>query len=189
MRSKVMILSSPKSGTYLCSEVVKNFGFNQTYLHISPEDYTAYDSTDIQEGRYNPDRYKVVGTMEESLKLVTPGNFAVGHLRAKYSDYLTDFKKIVLTRNKEDRRDSWNRFFNGKIRKLQPFVDIPMTSWIGFPNTFHIDFNSLLNKDTDVLDKMQIFLFNDILYNSLEVIEKSLISDTITKSNIRISIG
>jgi hypothetical protein len=35
------------------------------------------------------------------------------------------------------------------------------------------------------LDKMQIFLFNDILYNSLDVIEKSLISDTITKSNIR----
>ena len=60
-----------------------------------------------------------------------------------------------------------------------------MTSWIGFPDTFHIDFNSLLNKDTDVLDKMQLFLFNDILYNSLEVIEKSLISDTITKSNIR----
>ena len=43
---KTIIISQPKSGTYLCSNVLKNLGINQTYLHVAENKSQQYDGSD-----------------------------------------------------------------------------------------------------------------------------------------------
>jgi hypothetical protein len=128
---KVIIISQPKSGTYLLSEVVKRLRFVQTYMHINDRYYHQYDPKNIEEGKVNPDKYRKNVRMEQSSKLVEYGSFAVTHLVCNYKTkkIFGNFRKVVITRDRTERVKSWSNFFNGKIRHEQKFKDISVVDW------------------------------------------------------------
>ncbi len=198
MNKPVIILSQPKSGTYLCSEIVKNLGIEQSYMHLSESDYTQYQADKIIEGRTNPSKFRVAMHLEESSRLVKPGHFAVGHLT--YTQYTTtclkDFTKIVLTRDESERKKSWENFFNGKIRPQRTFggdlghhggrsKGLAVSRWLYVPGVFHLDFDHMIKKHVPAIDALQEYLLGGIKYDSMEVLEKSLAAETITKSDRR----
>jgi len=67
---KVMIVSQPKAGTYLLSDIVGRLGFRQTFYHFSMECFDAYDPDRLEEGRRNPDDFRVVEPIQTSIKRV-----------------------------------------------------------------------------------------------------------------------
>lgn len=188
----IIILSQPKSGTYLASEILAQMGLHQTYMHLSPDVYSQYDPENILDGRHNPDKYMVRKPLMESTKLVEPNSFCVGHLDCNTltKNCLDNFFKIVLTRNENERKESWERFYNGTIRKQTNFEQgrrkgNNVFKWTSDPDTFVIDFQDMIGKHTRVFDRLQHALFGKIKFDSNMILEKSLQAETLTKSNKR----
>jgi hypothetical protein len=184
---KVIIISQPKSGTYLLSEVVKRIGFVQTYMHINDRYYHQYDPDHIDQGKVNPNKYRKSVKMEQSARLVDPGSFAVTHqtFNERTKNIFGDFFKIVITRNKSERQESWDNFFNGKIRHRQGFKDVSVAGWENEDFTFFIDFSDIIDKNIQKIDQLQVFLLGSVQQDSLKIIEESLAAETLTKSSKR----
>lgn len=185
MKKPVIIISQPKSGTYLLSEVIKNLGVTQTYMHLTETRYSQYDKDKIEEGREKP--FFINEKLSYSSSLIKPGEFAVGHLqKTENTTFLfKNFLKIIITRDLEQRRESWSSFFNGEIRRKADFVDISVKEWAEEENVFHITFEEIINENTDSIDNLQQFLFAKVILDSSEVLKRSLAAETITKSNKR----
>jgi hypothetical protein len=79
---RVMIISVPKSGTYMYGKLLENFGLSATSLHFSDEggSYTDYRSASEHQRRAEYTKLEVYKPFAESIWLVNPGQFAVGHL-------------------------------------------------------------------------------------------------------------
>ncbi len=187
---KTIIISQPKAGTYLLSEVLKNCGLTQSYLHLGLKSYTRYHQDRILEGRHHPEKFRTMVSLDKSVSLVGPGEFAASHLEcSSYTKQcLVDFKKVILTRDSLELRESWNRFYNGEIRPLRKFDPVKsgkIFDWYGNDNLFGLSFADLTGKNSEVIDKLQIFLHGEVLTDSKNICDRSLSADTITKSNIR----
>lgn len=74
------VLSVPKAGTYLVSEILKTGGLTQTFLHVAEHGYEDYTKAPLTEGRRRPETVHGERPMADTLAQVTPGGFAVGHL-------------------------------------------------------------------------------------------------------------
>ncbi len=98
---KVFVISIPKSGTYLIREILEQFGFDRSYLHISETGTYDYSKISFDESRRNPQQCLSKMPLEKSLKNVPQNSFAVGHL--KYSmttaELLKDFNVIFIGRD------------------------------------------------------------------------------------------
>ncbi|MHC5829191.1 MAG: hypothetical protein ACYT04_78090, partial [Nostoc sp.] len=77
---KVFITSIPKSGTYLYSLLLKSMGVEQTNMHLSEMGFCDYRISTPKQARENYLKLTVNIPLNESLKLIYPGQFAVGHL-------------------------------------------------------------------------------------------------------------
>jgi len=192
MNKPLIIISQPKSGTYLCSEIIKNLGYVQSYIHLSPDDYTQYDPDRLLDGRHNPDEFKIKQPLDVSSKLIKEGHFAVGHLpRSVHTEScFENFHRIVLTRNEVERQESWRNFYNGEIRPLQSFrggkhKGLQVADWLHSNNIFHLDFSDMINKNTTAIDNLQIHILGEVRFDSAEVLNKSLQAETLTKSKKR----
>ena len=184
---KYFIISQPKSGTYLLSNILIELGITPTHLHISNEKYEDYSSKDTDTVK-NPKKYSKNIPIEQSLKLIRDESFAVGHL--PYSDtteeLLKDFKKILITRNINDIKMSWQRFKrdyqrkNGFNTELLHDIELWKKS-----NIFHITFDELISKDIEKINSLQLFLFNKINVDSTIALDNALNSPSLTKSSIR----
>jgi hypothetical protein len=184
---KYFIISQPKSGTYLLSNILIELGIIPTHLHISNERYEDY-SNKGNDAVKNPKKYSKNIPIEESLTLIEDKSFAVGHL--PYSEnaeiLLKDFKKILITRDINDIEKSWQRFNkdyqrkNGFNKELLNDIELWKKS-----NIFHITFEELITKDIKKLDSLQLFLFNKINVNSANALDNALNSPSLTKSSIR----
>lgn len=186
---KYFIISQPKSGTYLCSNILNNLGINQTYYHFTPKHIYKYDKNNLDAGITNPENYIVQDTVENVLLKIKDNDFAVGHLSYKEPiiTLLKPFKKIILHRNPTEAGESYNRWITESNRK-RPFRDKvknTVKEWINEPNTIYINFDSMINKDLTVINQLQEFLFGHIKENSLQILEKSLSNKSLTKSSIR----
>jgi hypothetical protein len=188
----IIILSQPKSGTYLASEILAQMGFEQTYMHLSEDVYSQYDKDNILDGRLHPNKYLVKQPLGVSSTRVKPNSFCVGHLncRTQTKKLLDGFFKIVLTRDENERKKSWERFYNGQIRKKTSFElgrkkGSNVLKWTAEPDTYIIDFHDMINKNTKVFDQLQILLYGEVMHDSLEILQKSLDAETLTKSNKR----
>lgn len=78
--ARVILVTNPKAGTYLLSEIVRRLGFEQTYLHLAMNRVIAYDPARMQEGRSTPTRFEINCPLHESVRLVRHGQFAASHL-------------------------------------------------------------------------------------------------------------
>lgn len=184
---KCFIISQPKAGTYLLSNVLIELGIKPTHLHISNKKYEDYSSKDADAVK-NPKKYSKNIPIQQSLKLIENNSFAVGHLphNNKTEILLKDFKKILLTRNVKSIKKSWHRF-NKDYQRENDFNEELLKRielWKNC-NIFHITFEELISKDIRKLDSLQLFLFNKINLNSAIALNNALNSDSLTKSSIR----
>lgn len=184
---KALIISQPKSGTYLASELLVNLGMYQTYLHfLSHVTYTQYNKDNVLDGRYNPRNYAKHDNIETAISKVPQNGFAVTHIQ--YTDLWArrfgKFKKIILTRPAQERKQSgidWNK----EAGRTIPPLAVDHLVWLKEPNTFHLEFKDMLDINVEKLDALQKFLFGAVVHESALAMQKSLDAETLTKSNKR----
>lgn len=189
---KVMIISQPKSGTYLLSNVLALMGIHQSYLHLSLDRYQQYDPERLAEGRNDPAEFTHKEDLAVSVRLVKPGSFAVTHAQCNIHtiEYFSEFKKIFVYRDAEGMRNSWGRFINTTNREITDPLGLQMDTfnlmrWKNVPGVFSINFSDMIGKNTEKLDQLQMHLFGEIRHDSLSVMEQALRMDSLTKSHIR----
>lgn len=106
---KTLIISIPKAGTYFFSEVLKNLGLHQTWLHLNVDHYEDYTNADFDTAQKKPTDFTCNVKLADALNSIKPGDFAVGHLPAgnRYlgkggvvrSRLLEDFSVFFLVRD------------------------------------------------------------------------------------------
>ncbi|MEH1842465.1 MAG: sulfotransferase domain-containing protein, partial [Nostoc sp.] len=167
---KVFIASIPKSGTYLYSLLLKSMGVEQTNMHLSEIGFSDYRFTTPKQAREDYFKLTVNIPLNESLKLISPGQFAVGHLPYSQNvvELLKDFKIIFVYRDLRDAVVSHMHFFSHpgrgqldsawKLRedgpeKLLTFMKlykemflnlyIPMIDWVNEKDICKVSFEEL----------------------------------------------
>ena len=105
----------PKAGTYFIAECSRRLGCEPTHLHLDHTVVWDYRQRTIEEIRADSFRYMVKMSLEQSLRLVRPGQFAVGHVecRDETKQWLRGFKKILIYRDLRDALISQMRFPEG----------------------------------------------------------------------------
>jgi hypothetical protein len=187
---KILVISQPKSGTYLCANILQNLGLDFTWMHIGAKSYDKYDPNNLKQGRKYPQRFRYKSTMKESAALVADNQFAVGHIdySEKAEEIFKDFKKIILYRDPREAGESWNRWKKESGRSMTTKKSIPnakIIEWQNKENTITLNFDAMINKNIQKIDALQFFLFEELKYNSDAIIEKSLAQDSLTKSTNR----
>jgi len=109
---RVMACSMPKAGTYFIAEALCRLGCEPTHFHLDHNVAWDYRGRTIEEIRADSFRYMVEMPLEQSLRLVRPGQFAVGHIecRGDAKRWLRSFKKILVYRDLRDALISQMRF-------------------------------------------------------------------------------
>jgi hypothetical protein len=108
----LVVCTIPKSGTYLVSELLERLGCVPTRLHLSRHSLTDYRFASLREAREEYERFQVDLRLETAVRLLLPGQFAVGHLECSNDvrDCLGRAKKIFTYRNLRDGLVSYMRF-------------------------------------------------------------------------------
>ncbi|MCD4726693.1 MAG: sulfotransferase domain-containing protein [Pirellulales bacterium] len=108
----MMVCSMPKAGTYFIAEALRLLGCEPTHLHLDHNVVWDYRQRTIKEIRADSFRYMVEMPLEQSLCLVRPGQFAVGHIEccSEAKRQLRGFKKILVYRDLRDALISQMRF-------------------------------------------------------------------------------
>jgi len=106
---KTLIVSIPKAGTYFFSEVLKNLGLRQSWLHLNVDHYEDYTNADFDAAQKKPTDFTCNVKLADALNSIQAGDFAVGHLPAgnRYlgkggvvrSKLLEDFSVFFLVRD------------------------------------------------------------------------------------------
>lgn len=106
---RVFIASIPKAGTYLAAEALIALGVHPTRLHIDVGAVSDYRN--FRKGSYLWD-YQFNMAVGDALRLVRPGQFAVGHLPAseEIRRALAGFKTVFALRELRHAFVSWARF-------------------------------------------------------------------------------
>lgn len=189
---KVLIISQPKSGTYLCANLLQELNLIFTGLHLNDNRYQKYNLNDIEDCKNNPKKYTIKTSLNKSIKLIEDNEFAVSHLKysKKSANITSEFKKIILTRNNNEVLNSWIRWANDTNRPktaqyIETYNQQSILEWLQESNTIHLTFDDLCNKNINAIDKLQDFLFKKIIFSSEDAIEQSLNKPSLTKSSLR----
>jgi hypothetical protein len=110
--NRVLVVSIPKSGTYLMAELLKALGYASTGMHLAETAYSDYKGVDLEEARTHPGRFARTEPLSQSLSRIKAGEFAVGHLPCKNEivDATSAFKRFYLTRDLRTALISYMRF-------------------------------------------------------------------------------
>ena len=189
---RTFIISQPKAGTYLCSNLLINFDMIATGMHIKNNKARIYDPTQSQS--FN-NKTEMKAFMRErrisrprfgDLIAEIPNNgFAVGHIepQKKFIGGLSGCKKILLLRPYEEFEESLKRFYGGSSVNRKGYDQI--AKWEYQADVFVMNFSDMIKPRIPVINKLQRFLFGEVKFNSEEAITKALASPSLTKSNIR----
>lgn len=117
-RDSVLVVSLPKSGTYLVAELLKALGYRSTGMHLAENAYSDYSGAGIQEARRDPGRFARSEPLAKSLTRIQPGEFAVGHLpfNEATQEATARFKRLYLTRDLRTALISYMRFMHSTGR-------------------------------------------------------------------------
>lgn len=169
---KVLVISLPKSGTYLMSEVLKNLGFSDTKMHLFEDGFSDYSEAGLDDARLSPQKFLRRMPLGDSLNKIQIGEFAVGHL--KFSDQCqqltSGFRRVFLVRELRCSLVSYMRFVHNTGRFgaaqlawysltdpkqrmvgfLEAFGEMfleqlyrPMIGWLGFEDVLTVRFEDL----------------------------------------------
>jgi len=181
---KYFIISQPKAGTYLLSNLLENMGINSSKLHFDPKLARKFNNLED----YETLKISIKNAFKEEIK---DNEFAVGHIphSKQYEKELAGIKKILITRNTSKIRDSAKRYLKEKGIDVSEIISVKnlnnIKQWKSNKDVFHITFEEILKKDKRKIDRLQIFLFNEIKFDSLSIINMALQQDSLTKSLIR----
>jgi len=182
---KIVVISLPKSGTYLMGNILQNMGFENTYKHLSKKGGQEYDPNNIQDGIKNPRKYDSNKSLEQNLNEIKNGQYALSHLG--YDDQtavlLKDFVTIYLERDQKEIEESFKRWCEKSGRPYKPWRKEKLEAikkWKD-QSDFQLTFDDMINKNTKKLDRLQLQLFDKVKYDSAEVLTKSLKMDSMTK--------
>jgi hypothetical protein len=140
---RTFVTSIPKSGTYLIAEVLSEFGIRDSQMNVEfgqVSDYRAYRADTPMLN------YQFPIPTGLTLRLVLPGQFAVGHLPAteECKRPLAGFRTIFMFRELRRVLVSWGRFvmaermYDGTDQALEQFSDGPDRIWwvLNHPSSF-----------------------------------------------------
>lgn len=196
---KYFIISQPKAGTYLCSNLLMEFNIKSTGIHCNgskkfkifrPDDPLLHQYIDSNK----IDLLKTIShqrkTFLEVLEEIKENEFAVGHVRYTESakNNLINFKKILVTRNYQDYENSKKRYFetyNATVSLGTTELFSNILCWGNEDNVFKLSFDDMINSNLSKIDESQLFLFGKVSYNSKECIQNALQKKSLTKSNLR----
>jgi predicted MPP superfamily phosphohydrolase len=181
---KYIILSEPKAGTYLCANLMNEFGIKFEGYHLNKNRYQIRNNNNLLKEENIP--------FLQSIDLINENTVAVTHMHAlpDVVSKLKSFKKIVLTRDYNERLDSWRRWKKMKPDAIPKKLVSYQTAWNNYNwlnerDIFHLEFNDLINNKKEKIDQLQSFLFNDIKFDSINCINNAKKHNSLTKSNIR----
>lgn len=190
---RAFIISKPKSGTYLCANLLKEFGLLHLGLHFTPNSgYYKYDlnRSDAMHQDVFKSYFKRGTTFVKNINIIPDNGLGVGHIPFKESlvKPLSKFKLIYLHRDDKGISESYARMRNdykreGFLNKRNKRKNNSIAMWE--PHCFSMSFDDLVYKNTIKIDELQKYLFNEIKINSGDAINRALSSPSITKSNKR----
>jgi Sulfotransferase domain len=115
---RVIVVSIPKSGTYLVAELLKALGYRWTGMHLAETAYTDYGGSALDQARQDPGRFARSEPLSASLNRIHAGEFAVGHLPFKDDvvEATRPFKRLFVTRDLRVALISYMRFMQSTGR-------------------------------------------------------------------------
>jgi Sulfotransferase domain len=127
---RVIVVSIPKSGTYLVAEILKALDYRWTGMHLAETAYTDYSGSALEEARQDPGRFARSEPLSVSLGRIHDGEFAVGHLPFKDDvvELTRPFKRLFVTRDLRLALVSYMRFLHSTGRlgaRHLPWYSIP----------------------------------------------------------------
>jgi len=185
----ILIISQPKAGTYLCANLLQEFGFKFNGMHISNKHFEKYDLSNLDDSRKNPLSYQHQNDLKNTLRLLDENEIAVSHFPPKKQlcKLFCSIKKVYLTRNYEERLNSYRRWLEktsrpNKIPKnMSEKFHTYQNQWLLEGNLFHLEFNDMIHCNVNKIDGLQKFLFSEIKYDSLKSITRAKNSPSLTK--------
>jgi hypothetical protein len=207
INKSIFLISIPKSGTYFFSEVLKNLGYRQSFMHIDENGYHQYEITKLEDGRKNPDKFYIRSEFTRSISLLKHNDFAVSHLEFKpeYYKLLDKFQIVLLTREIRECIVSVLNFliFSERIKRYKD-ADWARSS-LDFSERLPLFIRSkFMEKELNKWNHIHLWLgykniidvkFNELYYNTLssfmhfkekdlkEAITLALKAETLTRSN------
>ena len=188
---RCIIISQPKAGTYLCANLLQEMGLCFDGYHISKNKYEKYNLADLAGSRFDLKKYTHKSDLKKSLSLIKNNCIGVSHLQCTSinKDLLKNFKIILLLRDYKDCLDSWEKWSKYRYGKKLSYISFDsfqnISKWENEDNVFTIRFESMVNKHISKIDELQLFLFNQIIYDSSLCIDKALSKDSLTKMRLR----
>ena len=182
-----MIISQPKAGTYLCANLLKEMDLCFDGYHIDRCKYEKYNLEDLESSRFDTKKYRHSAGLEKSLSLIESNCIGVCHLpyTSMNKDLLKNFKIILLLRDYKDCLASWEKWSKYRYNKKKQYISFNLfqdiSKWENENNVFTMQFKSMVNKNINGIDSLQLFLFNKIRYDSSLCITNALSKDSLTK--------
>lgn len=117
----VVVISLPKAGTYLVAALLERLGWVDTHAHLGEDSFSDYRDRTRREMVEDFAALRVALPLEHSLRLVRPGQFAVGHLPYRKANValLKPYRKLFVCRELRAALVSWMRFSMNKGRGEQ----------------------------------------------------------------------
>lgn len=78
--NRTIVLTIPKSGTYLIGAYLKKIGLIDTGVHLDDVGFTDYRNRSIQEMVESYRDFRKIYPLDQAIRLLRPGQFAVGHI-------------------------------------------------------------------------------------------------------------
>ena len=111
-QNKVLICSIPKCGTYFAAEILKNRGFIDTNVQLWQDFFHDYRGQTVENKRADILPKQIDICLSESLELIQPGQFSLGHFpySPENKKLFESFKVIYVYRNLRNSCVSMMRF-------------------------------------------------------------------------------
>lgn len=118
---RVMLISIPKSGTYLMSAVLEKLGMVNVGLHVWETGFHDYRGKTIPEMVHRYSEFAGNAPLQTTADLVMPGQFMVGHVGAnkETKETLAPFKRFLTVRELRQCFVSHMRFFMNDGRGIE----------------------------------------------------------------------
>lgn len=196
---KILLISFPKAGTYMFAEAFKRLGFIPTHMHLGLHGYSKHDPSRIRQERWNSQMVsKTQMPFENAINLIKDNSFATGHISYSKTikQHLSNFKILLIKRNREDCWKSLTQFYKETSRgqnpkRIQSKILLnqrcdSITKWDTQNNVFTIWYNEFIKYN--IVKVQAMCLFFGVKLSKQEVnklITDTLVTDTLTKSNKR----
>lgn len=191
MSKKIIVISQPKAGTYLCANVLQELGLEFHGYHLGEKKYEKYpppSSPNYQAAIRNPKTVETRQRLRESIDVIEPGHFAVSHLlyTVETEQLLSDYHKICVTRPELEILDSlkrWEQFSGRKPTNMEPTLARihSVTQWVGRPGVFHLTYADMKSGNATKIDQLQQWLGIEKPVDSTQLCDRAVKRGSKTK--------